>query len=555
MSTTLEELARVDAAAVEGAARSLTTTAAGLRDVAALLGGDAVDWSAQWSGRASDAAWTSLGQRSEAAARSAAAFEAAGRALGAHAAVLGPAAARAASLVARRSAATPPEAAELERDGQRLTEQVATSAAVAARAVGGAAADAPPPRGWHASAAAAVDRWVTSAVFGVGEAVLGLAAASVTMAALHPARLAVDPAGHRGAVLGAVTSAVAAVDAVRTDPLGAAAQAVDVDLWRSDPARAAGQLAPALIPLVGGAARAGTLAHGSRGVAAGARASAVGRRGGQRATPGTTGWVSANGALRLTAQEAAETTALLGRARAVEPRVSVAVAAARQRVGAAALGQEHRLKELDSLQRKIAEALAKDGDRDRQLLPVVDAVGDSLRYTFSFDDARYTAGTLATLRALRAQGLVPVAVKNAWTNDKPYRGVNTTWADPRSSVLLEVQTHTPSSWGANKATHEAYERQRLTSNPPEVRAAAHAHQVEVWSRVPRPRGVDSIGPAAVGLRPVAGAEWVVAGGRTAAGGTLLIAGAPRQPASSDRSPVPVLGPRAGLPEPAAAARP
>jgi hypothetical protein len=539
----LGALLRLDPDAVEDAGRRLCTAALGLATAADALGRERRGGGREWRGQAATAAWARLGERSAAAAGAATAFDDAGRALGAHARQLRAARERARVLLARLDAvdarAPGPLAASLgdpadERGavlaaGRLVEEEVAASGATAAAVLRTAAAEAPPAPGWHGRLHEAVEGHLTSLVAGAAGAVFDLLSVPVALAGLTPVREAVDPEGHRAQHAEVRATLAAAAE----DPGAALAALVDTAAWREDPARALGALLPDAAAVLVGAGGATRVLRAGSAVRQGAAASAVGRRGAGSAVPGEQGWEGDG--LVLDPLQDAETRALRERAVAAEPGVSAGVGAVREQVGARALGMEHRVKGLDSLRRKVAEQLPESS-----LLQTVDGVRDALRFTVGIDDAHYAAGAVAVVRGLRAQGFVPVAVKNAWVLERPYRGLNTVWADPRSSVLFEVQVHTPASWEANLATHRAYEVERLSTASPAERAEARAFQEQVWSQVPSPPAVGGLGPAAAGLAPATAAAWAAAVAPAAAAESALLV--PR-----------VLGPP--LPEPAAPARP
>jgi hypothetical protein len=555
---------------VADAGARLAAAAEGLSTAAAALGAPLQGW----SGGAATAAASRLGERVAALRRAASAFADAGAALSAHAATLEEARAAATALRARAEAAdervsratalgaaagadpalaaAAARAAEGERAGvgaaaARLVDEVGAGGAAAARALRAAAAAAPPRPGWHTATADAVDGALTSAAFGAGEAVVGLVRLPAQLAGASALRLAVDPAGYLAGAL----RLRAAASAAAADPRGAALAALDVELWREDPARAVGRLLPELVASAVGAGGAAAVARGANGVRAAGAASAVGRRAPERADDAGGPW--AGHGLGLSPAQAAEARALAARAAAVEPQVTARVTAVADAVAARTLGLEHRLKGLDSLQRKIAEELLERPD----VVAVVDTVNDTLRFTLELDDARYAAGAVAAMRGLRAGGLVPVAWKNFWTRAKPYQGLNTTWAAPGSPVLLEVQVHSPASWAANKDTRADYEVQRVTANPPALRAAAAEAQAQRWALVPRPPRVEVLTADLVGLRPATPEQWRRALTAPAGSAGLLLA-SPVPVAGDQQPPGPPgplgpLGPRSA--EPAAATRP
>jgi hypothetical protein len=95
------------------------------------------------------------------------------------------------------------------------------------------------------------------------------------------------------------------------------------------------------------------------------------------------------------------------------------------------------------------------------------SVSDAVRFTFSYDQERYTSGVRADLVRLHEAGFEPAKpLKNFWSNDQ-YKGINTQWRDPETGQRFEVQFHTSASFEAKQLTHDAYERLRnpQTSEP------------------------------------------------------------------------------------------
>ncbi|WP_206439214.1 hypothetical protein [Streptomyces scabichelini] len=194
--------------------------------------------------------------------------------------------------------------------------------------------------------------------------------------------------------------------------------------------------------------------------------------------------------LRLSPEENAATGQFMDRAVATEPRITEAIQAAAGRVEHGKLnGLEYRLKGEDSLKRKVATALLEDArlTPDRALANT----RDSLRYTVEIPTRDYSHGVQQAVNELRARGFENVTFKNTW-GGSGYKGINSTWRDPSTGQIFEVQFHTAESFVAKMDTHVLYEKGRLPGISSDEFAAIQAAQNDLFDRVPVPRGADSV---------------------------------------------------------------
>ena len=165
----------------------------------------------------------------------------------------------------------------------------------------------------------------------------------------------------------------------------------------------------------------------------------------------------------LTPDQARVADALVQRARAAEPRITASVAEIAQAAGGRLLGDTNRLKSADSLQRKLAEKLAGD-------VPLREAMAtmkDSVRYSIGMPDAAYTAGVETAIRHLVEQGFRPADFRSRWDGSGT-GGLFTTWSDPHTGQLFEVQFHTDASYHATHATAPSLVGLRLPADPGDV---------------------------------------------------------------------------------------
>ncbi|WP_269859402.1 hypothetical protein [Streptomyces sp. RPT161] len=200
-------------------------------------------------------------------------------------------------------------------------------------------------------------------------------------------------------------------------------------------------------------------------------------------------WEGPNG-LTLSPEANAATHQFLDRAVSTEPHITEAVQSIAHDVDHAKLnGLEYRLKGGDSLKRKIATAMLENPE----LTPegALARIKDSLRYTVEIPSENYTHGVQHAVDDLRSRGFENVTFKNTWESSG-YKGINSTWRDPSTGQMFEVQFHTPESFTAKMDTHVLYERERLPGTSADEIAAIKAQQHELFGRVPVPPHADTI---------------------------------------------------------------
>ncbi|MEB8339389.1 toxin glutamine deamidase domain-containing protein [Streptomyces endophyticus] len=203
-------------------------------------------------------------------------------------------------------------------------------------------------------------------------------------------------------------------------------------------------------------------------------------------------WEGENG-LRLTPDENAAADDFLRQSAAAEPRITETLQQIAHNVDDGRLtGLDYRLKGEDSLKRKLATQMLDEPDRTAQ--SALGKVKDSIRYTVEFPDSHYTHGVQQAVDTLRHQGFENVTFKNTWGSEG-YKGINSTWLDPDTGKVFEVQFHTPESFTAKMDTHVLYENGRLPGVSEAEREAIRAAQNDVFGRVPVPEGTEAINVA------------------------------------------------------------
>jgi hypothetical protein len=146
------------------------------------------------------------------------------------------------------------------------------------------------------------------------------------------------------------------------------------------------------------------------------------------------------------------------------------------------IGFEHCLKDRDRIKDKVAEQIKY---KFRTVEHAFATVKDTVRYTFQYGEANYSAGVWADIQRLKTHGFEEVERRNSWTADQ-YKGINSWWRVPGSVQIFEVQFHTLISFEAKQLTHVAYKRLRnpLTSDAEREELSSFQKRVSGSIRVP-----------------------------------------------------------------------
>jgi hypothetical protein len=157
--------------------------------------------------------------------------------------------------------------------------------------------------------------------------------------------------------------------------------------------------------------------------------------------------------------------------------------------GGTMVGLQFRLKQQDSLARKIATDIVKTGMSPEE---AAGGISDAVRYTCCFAPEEYTAGVTKVLNELREGGNKIKKLKNAWVKKIPYKGINVQLIDPQGQAF-ELQFHTERSFNVkDKETHHIYEEMRLLDPSSDRWNELNQQQMDIVSQVPLPDGVDTI---------------------------------------------------------------
>jgi hypothetical protein len=152
------------------------------------------------------------------------------------------------------------------------------------------------------------------------------------------------------------------------------------------------------------------------------------------------------------------------------------------------VGFERRLKGHDRIKEKIHGMIKESGFSPEN---AVSYVPDAIRYTFAYQEARYTQGVWTDIERLKGEGFRLHALKNSWSDDQ-YKGINSQWIEPDTGQRFEVQFHTRISFEAKQLTHPAYERLRTKQADVFEELVLEAFQKKVTADVSVPPGAADI---------------------------------------------------------------
>jgi hypothetical protein len=151
---------------------------------------------------------------------------------------------------------------------------------------------------------------------------------------------------------------------------------------------------------------------------------------------------------------------------------------------------ESRLKQRESLARKITQDAA---EKNVTLQEAADSIGDAIRYTMLLDPQDYAATAQKVVNDFEAQGFDVFKFKNYWQEGNSYKGINTNIRTPDGTVF-ELQFHTPQSLAVKQPSHEIFERSRVTTNPRE-KIALETESRNLWQSVDTPANIEGVGTA------------------------------------------------------------
>ncbi len=152
------------------------------------------------------------------------------------------------------------------------------------------------------------------------------------------------------------------------------------------------------------------------------------------------------------------------------------------------VGFEYRLKDRDRIKEKVVDSTRLKGHSVNEAISLLP---DAIRYTFQYDESRYTQGVRADIGRMKDQGFRLEKLNNYWSDDQ-YKGINSQWIEPRTGQRFELQFHTSISFEAKQITHPAYERLRTKQADAFEELVLEAFQKKVAAEVPIPPGAINI---------------------------------------------------------------
>ena len=190
--------------------------------------------------------------------------------------------------------------------------------------------------------------------------------------------------------------------------------------------------------------------------------------------------------LVISAEAEARADELLDLATDIEPELTELLVNGSDRLGLMLYGLDHRLKERDSLARKIQTDMQTHGLPAGQV-----EIDDTIRYTVLLDDeppGDYDTSAGEILRLAERRGFAVAEVKNYWPSGDTYSGLNCVLVTP-AGLRWELQFHTIGSLAARDEGHGLYEEFRLPGTPVERKREIFDLLVARWQWVEIPDGV------------------------------------------------------------------
>ncbi len=200
---------------------------------------------------------------------------------------------------------------------------------------------------------------------------------------------------------------------------------------------------------------------------------------------------------------------LRAEAEEAEPRITKALTDVAAETGGTMEGLNHKLKEQDSLVRKIKGDMEPGVASKNGLSPGMAGAGinDHLRYTMvSGSPEQYTKQYVNARDKLAKQGYKPMKdPKNFWTDVPPpplYQGVNAVFVGPKGQ-RFELQFHTKASLAAKGKTHGLFK----IFGAPGASAAVKAKQWKLMQDIQAPLRAPAGWPPDSPFRHVAGKDF------------------------------------------------
>jgi len=154
------------------------------------------------------------------------------------------------------------------------------------------------------------------------------------------------------------------------------------------------------------------------------------------------------------------------------------------------VGLDESVKFADSLKGKVAQLMLEDPN-----LTVANAlaqVKDSVRYTVESPASAYASTVARTVEQLRGSGFELVKFNDSWATPG-YKGVNSSWIDPSTGRVIEVQFHTSESFVVKTLSHDVYDQLRTPGLPADEIARLERLTEDAFADVDVPPGAGRLG--------------------------------------------------------------
>ena len=175
---------------------------------------------------------------------------------------------------------------------------------------------------------------------------------------------------------------------------------------------------------------------------------------------------------------------LLAQAKRHEPLVTPLLQRLSAEVGGRMVGLEYRLKSESSTTRKLKKLLSEDPQLSVETVSIYDA----LRYTIEVADepkGQHVKAIQAVLKGLEVEGFKVLTVKNYWTPNDNYSGVNVV-LQAADGFDWELQLHTPASVAESRRSHKLYEELRDEATTLERKRELFKEMSAPWDTIPIP---------------------------------------------------------------------
>ena len=208
-------------------------------------------------------------------------------------------------------------------------------------------------------------------------------------------------------------------------------------------------------------------------------------------------WVSSGEAIseKYGHEAASHAQTLYSHAKGIEPALTANMKDMASKYGTKLEGLKYRLKNQESLARKVATDAQKDYNGNTA--EAARNITDANRYTMVTDPANYRSSAEAVANDLKSQGY-DVRVKNYWQEGSNYKGVNMALTDTAGNKI-ELQFHTAESLAMKESTnHPLYESYRKMDQTTPEAQALNAQMVANSATLSTPPNLSGFGVPKIG---------------------------------------------------------